>query len=264
MDWNVPDWHLVEVYPRHKWPSEWHWEFLRRLPEYRNDWLNRDNTNEIARGEWHDQMRLKHGDSHHPLPEGYASLREALSERGSSADGKHREKYGLHTLFPPYYLKLPVNAWIRKQGSTKFYSHDLLEVSGSIELNEHVLPKYKVLIEFDLKESIDDQLLQAKGLLKVLQKESGITIGNRRLTPDEMIRYLRAIDAKDFGATNREIGEILRPPHIGEAAANEAKRLYRIAKRVQLKLLRKPSEYGTEFNQQNEWLACKLRKGSTT
>ena len=40
-DWGVPDWRKVNAYPEpdelsKKW---WRWEFLRRLQEYREDWL---------------------------------------------------------------------------------------------------------------------------------------------------------------------------------------------------------------------------------
>ncbi|TBU81202.1 hypothetical protein DNK06_08820 [Pseudomonas daroniae] len=239
MDWNTPDWRFIDTYPRHKWPSEWRWEFLRRLPEYRDDWLTRDSTMQLAQGEYCDQMRLEYEEAHPPVPEGYASFRDAMGEQGFSADGKHEERWGLRALFPPYLLRLPDEAWKEKQESTSFYSHDALVTFGSLELNERVLPEHKILIKFDLRESIDDQLLRAKNLLKELQKESEIVVGNRRLTPDEMLRYLRVLDAKESGVKNREIGEALRPPHIGEEAAKEAKRLFRTAKGVQLKLAHK-------------------------
>lgn len=239
MDWNVPDWCNAEEYTRHKWPSKWRWEFLRRLPEYRADWIGRNNTTQLAQGEYCDQMRLEYGDAHPPVPEGYASFREAMGEQGFSADGEHEQRWGLRALFPPYRLSLPDEAWKEKQENTSFYSHDALVAFGKIELNERALPEHKVLIKFDLTESIDEQLLRAKDLLKELQKESGIVIGNRRLSVDEMIKYLRVLDAKDSDATNREIGEALRPPHIGEEAANEAKRLNRTAKGVQLRIARK-------------------------
>ena len=94
-----------------------------------------------------------------------------------------------------------------------------------------------VLVRFDLSRGIADQIRDAKSLLVALQQEFSRVPGNRRLTASDLVRLLRALDAKDAGEKNRAIGEVLCRPHVGEDAATEAKRLLRKAKGVQLRML---------------------------
>jgi hypothetical protein len=37
--WGLPDWLDPQAYPTERAPREWAWEFLRRDPDYRLDWV---------------------------------------------------------------------------------------------------------------------------------------------------------------------------------------------------------------------------------
>lgn len=235
--WNTPDWRNERAYPVHRNHVEWRWEFLRRMPEYRKDWEDRDNSAQLEQGRCADAEFLRRK-GHPPPPDGFTSWRDAMALQGFSRDGRHRERWGVTCLYPPSATCAPPGLFVRTESIAFLQPHHAMNSGWG--MGKHDWAQYApndVLVRFDLSRGIADQVRDAKNLLIALQQEFSRAPGNRRLTASDLVRLLRALDAKDSGARNRAIGEVLCRPHTGESAAIEAKRLLRKAKGVQLRML---------------------------
>lgn len=172
----LPNWIEQDQYPPEDTPGrEWRWQFLRRNPVYQKDWQ------EIA------------------LPH--------IGDDGSYGDGDYfehfRETYGL--IMPVDPCRARVGGVWRQDWITKIVGY-------------HVdpLPPGQVAIVFDLGRAIGPQIKKADTHLKNVQsgmqssgeiERAGIIKPNKSLYRE----YLRILDAKSVGVSNRTIAETLFP-----------------------------------------------------
>jgi hypothetical protein len=183
-NWVVPDWRDAMAYPADLKPHEWRWQFLRRRPGYRADWL-------LALQRERARIHAISGHRLEPVDwEDNPNFRAHLP--GANA------RYGVHALQNPAVAKPGIGLFVQTYGAAVSYA------SG--EMFEQMERDRRLLITFDLTKPIRGQLEAAERMLRA-------EIDNRpegRRHPGKWPTYLRAIDARDAGATFRMIGEIIQ------------------------------------------------------
>ncbi|MEJ2345531.1 MAG: DUF2285 domain-containing protein [Gammaproteobacteria bacterium] len=223
----MPDWRDPDDYPR---PDDlddpgWRWEFLRRTPEYRQDW----------EANWPATFEAKPD-----IPPDHIRFRAKMP--GAVA------KYAL-----PYGLPNPAFSAQQLQPSGLLFtrhldeepppdSPELAELYESCEqedvATEHaegelsdeliVFPNNKVQCRalFDLDKPLKPQLATVEEQLKVLQKQrQGKLRRNRSQVPrEEWPTLLRVLDAISTGATYKDIGQLLYGVEDYDAAGAKGKK----------------------------------------
>jgi hypothetical protein len=184
-EWGVPDWRIAANYPDPGAASlrEWWWEFTRRRPDYRNAWLGAAPTNQ-----WGtryaadvDGFRLQFGLSVIHDPARQFSDWELLQMRYSALGGRQPEGLQPDAL-------------------------DLYNVRMAAEA-AHGIYHYS----FDLTRHLKRQMAKAEKLMLSIQAELHPEVRGRRLLTELWPDHLRALDARDTGATYAEIASVLNP-----------------------------------------------------
>jgi hypothetical protein len=252
-NWQRPDWRDANSYPEPKKTTihQWQWEFLRRHPDYEADYANFEALWE-SDDDWTGTEELrpfygKYGIKYMPAPwqdykeEGPSEVRDDLQFlRPFQHQVFEKGKVYASHLYPGVNLfpdKPPPERLLR------------LEREG------------EVMIKLHTSTPITQQLEWLKELLTELQKPlvSGGKQLDRRIRADQYPEYLRLLDAKHAGCTNREIAEVLynngnRLPYFDRS--NE--------ERIVLSRLRRARELSSEEYRYLHLYPNAPRKGSTT
>jgi len=233
-----PDWRDASAYPAKAddlSPSGWAWEFLRRNQEYQSDfehfsglpsyYPNGSKTCKwyACRTDWWSSVELRY--CKQPIIEDDDTVAEYFHRTGDntpllySLEDHLVEKWGFTSteIYDPAcnaVVGLEYTPELPKPIGYKYFDPEKGEfVPHEIEPEN----PYEYTLRFDLRYSIDKQLLEAKEILQG-KKDSRFSI-----LSDEMMRYsagvnidnlpmyLRAYDAKQAGATYLEIGKELYP-----------------------------------------------------
>lgn len=204
-DRGVPDWTVSSAYPdvAKTTMREWWWEFTRRRPDYRSLW---ESAEELE------------GKAHRYAPDVDAfRLHFQLSViHDPAASLTDWELMQYH--YPANYARSPrellAEQW-DKPGAD--YSAAIAEHRGRMadELGHQ-------LYNFDLSQPLGPQLERVERDLKAVQKELFGKI-TRRPRRDNWREFLRAIDARDGGATYREIRDVFWPRRASRRDGKEEK-----------------------------------------
>lgn len=234
-----PDWRDATAYPKKRddWAlDKWAWEFLRRNPDYQKDYEHfaslpsyRPNGAKTVKWSctatiwWHDP-RLRY--CKHPILPDEDTIAEYFHRTGDdtpfhySLEDHLIEKWGFTSelIYDPAYDDaghgLEYTPELPKPIGYKYFDQEKGEfIPHQIEPED----PYEYTLRFDLRYSIDKQLLEAKEILqgkkqsrfhiledKMMRYSAGVNI-------DNLPMYLRAYDAKQAGFTYLEIGKELFP-----------------------------------------------------
>lgn len=196
-DWNLPDWKTSDLYPEteQRTKLEWWWEFTRRRPDYRELWTTASAKQDIRNGTvTSDDYRSlrKHFHLSRVLDPALDANHEDLWWRINRATGLHEE--------------IASGGW---DDFESFQHKDLFEQRNKrLEADQrHKIVTYR----FDLSLPIGPQIKAAEIML---QEEQGHRVGavpvpktNRSKFP----LYLRALDAREQGATYAEMTDVFWP-----------------------------------------------------
>ena len=195
-DWGVPDWREADQYPAtdsltHR---QWRWQFLRRRPEFREEWQAGVRDGKL----WFDTVMT--GD-----PE------------------RCKREYGTVTVFDP---RRDYNDGALYQRFTRVNT----AVEGvSYELSERWTESGLALFRFDLTQALRPQITKAEVGLKALQKERFGTKNTPKPKRGNWPLYLRALDAKDAGASYDLMARTFWPDDFDKKTAQSARDVYKAA-----------------------------------
>lgn len=227
-DWGTPNWENAEEYPKPELSDVlWHWEFLRRKPAYRQDWL--DNYQASI-----EHCKLSCQNSY------FAKDKHLLEEHLAKCDPHHPEfraffegsiqKYGLHGIPNPA-IKEPANLFfsrhIIEDDPPQLWAGPLTEgnpytYSDNGEITVH--PNGSVV--FDLEKPLKPQIDQVYAQLKDLQEaRTGRLLRDRDGVPKrDFPLMLRILDAREAGVSFARIGmELLDTGSSSSESAAHAK-----------------------------------------
>jgi hypothetical protein len=185
-NWGVPDCRNPKAYPADLRPHEWRWQFLRRRPDYRADWLLALQR-EKARVRFISGRRLRPIDWENNLYF-WAELPGA------------RARYGVYGLQNPAISRPGPGLFVQTYGALVDYA--------SREEFKRMERQRQVLIRFDLNKPLRGQLEAAERMLRMELDDQPET--KERLHTAKWPVYLRVIDARDCGETFRTIGEMIQ------------------------------------------------------
>ena len=190
LNWGVPDWRDASAYEIARSPRQWRWEFLRRRPDYREDWLKHYEPG------YREALAIYRDI---PLPDGVTSWEEHFSGFASYPDSAW--KYGIAPLIDPSRACSEFELWQVSQNEHPRY----LDFASRDRFREMKDGGYRVVV-FDLNKPLGEQLRKAEVRLK--QEQNGALGGvlDRRRHERKWPVYLRAIDARDAGETLESIG----------------------------------------------------------
>ena len=210
---SLPNWMDEKTYPTPEGINDtfWRWEFLRRRPDYREDWdryYPQTYTYDVACANdpnYPTRFRKKVFPPEHP---GFkARMPNSL------------EKYHLSGLPNPAIAKPWVLSFDSNYGRIYFgQGPDWLAGGEEVSL---CLSEWQVAAVFDLKKPLPAQIDKVKSDLMEWQTHQFGRNLERRKCRDEWPQYLRVLDAVDQGIPFREIGKILM--HIQDEQAAEAR-----------------------------------------
>lgn len=180
--WGVPDWRDESKYPDQDTPIyEWHWQFLRRRPDYREYWLKHAKAHFENCCSFAVHVR-RNGDPDYMMPEWY---------RGWVVEGGVLGGYTstLDPAFPHYRGGVgvfPGRLGGRSVWRAEWQAHSEADRAGLVS------------IEFDLNEPLRPQLDCAEKRLEAdqLERIGANPLPGRRHT-GKWATYLRVIDARD-------------------------------------------------------------------
>lgn len=226
--WGTPDPRDPAAYPKETSATpmtQWAWEFLRRRSDYRVRWeklvrpflndrqefdqaaIDRDNEAAVTRA------RQERRGYHWQVP--WEALSDQFGVSGASAL--------CNTTLDPRLDQPPLF-----EGS---FINEVMIYSGWVK-------PPKVLLEFDLRRPLDQQLEHARGLLtrRVRSAVAGGQIkeaAQRKLRIDLFPLYLRLLDFQDETVSDKEIGKYLFPNQAGEKLRDAIRKTFKAASRWQ-------------------------------
>ncbi|MGE4250866.1 MAG: hypothetical protein AB7F09_15855 [Parvibaculaceae bacterium] len=207
MTWGIPDWRDAAAYPAVKRTTllQWWWQFTRRRPEYRALWL---------------QFAPRH---HEWVERNVEHMKFLAANDGCSVEEKiqWRRNFGIPT-DDPFAIRKEFRMSTLANPSLDFSDHDLMHLHysdgahgiefGTFEAVQTFQgdPSRK-LIAFNVGRPIEGQLIAARRLLEEYQKEFVGKVLFQRPRKTNWPLFLRAIDARDAGATFQEVAKVLWP-----------------------------------------------------
>ncbi len=185
-------------------PELWAWEFLRRNPKYRKDWVS---AMKMRKDEIIKHKKEKHLDCPLFPPN---CIKEYDQPEKIYFEGA-RNKWGL-------YFDEIINPNIDKprvdQTYSLFWSNNYFLGKDDLDFLPD-LKKYEVLIAIDLEQGIQSQLERYKYILEDYQKDQEVhsdlvvqKVKNKKIYWKD---YIRILDAKENNAETREIASIIFP-----------------------------------------------------
>lgn len=197
----IPSWLDAGAYPGEGTSdAEWRWEFLRRRPDYRKAWADQYDES---------QARFDEMDSD-GLFRDEENGRETFYALGTSLRSAC-EPFGLRIMLAPSSAFRPM-------------SPPLFLSSAGFGLSHHgnghplALKDNQFAIVFDISKSLSSQLERAKRFLTAVQGESFGEIKAPRHHRGLWAGYLRAIDAREAGATFEFIYEEIHLRNLPQTA----------------------------------------------
>jgi hypothetical protein len=215
--WGLPDWHDASAYPG---PDDlsldgWRWEFTRRRADYRADWKRAA----AATYRQHVEHGIRTFPRDHP---------QFKAEMPGCVD-----KYGLPWLANPRLRAVNVSGLTALTDGTSGGEGYVWFTAAPYELLDFSVPppmgKHLVYVVFDLDRSVQQQIETAKELLLLRQ---GVYC-DRRVRRDKWSSYLRALDARQAGATYRIIGQVILRVEDYDDAAKRGQEIVEQAQAVQ-------------------------------
>lgn len=222
----ISDWRSAGDYPCADTASaeQWAWEFLRRNPQYQQDWAGyvqrcRAVVPGFAQGEELTQADFRSLLEHDSLQvydpprlDGETEgewIRRVGKGVSSSLGGTMADKWGISSFYDPASGYSPLLSFADRPAAQWLPKH-VLERGGY-----HLNPCSQVLV-FDLELPLDGQLEQAKKLLLAMQqsleKEERIKpLSAARQRADLYSAYLRVLDAEADGVDVADIAKQLLP-----------------------------------------------------
>lgn len=209
-DWGVPDWRDAKAYPDpgEMTVREWWWEFTRRRPDYRALW---DGAARVAGYEHRfapdvDEFRLRFEFTviHDPARRltDWQLIQFRVSRNFARSPLEPVLDQTDMVLESPY-----ANQALEKVA----HMQRLAEVEGHI------------LFNFDLSRPLPPQLDLASRYLTDVQRERFGKVPTRRPRRNNWREFLRAIDARDAGATYREMRDAFWPDRSPRKDGSELK-----------------------------------------
>lgn len=203
-DWGVPNWRDATAYPAKLTMLEWWWEFTRRRPDYREAW---DAAQVVVRREHRlahdvDELRLRFELSLVHDPARSLTNWELMQYR-----------------YPRNFLRSPVEPLL--EAADHPYAGQLF--SEAAQRQHMAEDSWQRLYNFDLSRPLGPQLKHARQHLISLQMELFGKVPTRRPRHEKWRDYLRAIDARDHGATLIQIANGLWPG-LGTGNAQKAEK----------------------------------------
>ena len=216
-DWGLPDWHDGGAYPDHKsvGPLTWCWEFLRRNPEYREFWERVERAKQAL------------GPLDRPLttsPDDSAKVR--IWDGGTLVGtAEAEERFGLWRAYDPRL----------SESGAQFTRFGAIYCTGWEQAMS--VPEGKVAILFDPFLPIEPQLKSARVTLQSLGRARSYMSGQKAKSearPRVLLfaNYLRVLDAKEAGASDREIAKVLFPKLDEDKGIRNVQNQYKAAKRM--------------------------------
>jgi hypothetical protein len=226
-EWGVPDWCDATAYPQ---PDDlpgrlWRWEFIRRMPDYRDAWDKASKVEyeiecRMAEKAGRDKARILQPDDLHFV------VNSAVWDNPMRYHGLI--KYNINPFYNPRVaiprifrdgpsvMHLPVSHYGDEHGGY-FLSQPKTEYRRE---PVGIRPGWTI-VHFDLAEPLDMQLDRAKTRLQQVQesflKKVGLGFPDRlkqksarRQRKDMWPSYLRVLDARDTGASYEAIGRKLK------------------------------------------------------
>jgi len=206
----VPRWKEREQYPDAETQTDlqWRWEFLRRRPDYREAWTKN-----------HDESQARYDRLY---GDGLLDDRERYRSTGTT----------MRAICEPFFVERIDAPWLEKPHAHFWrlpYGWALGEVSENISIDSLVEQsqlrekKGQMLFAFDLNRPFDEQLLKIRAHFEAVQSEMhGSTLVKNRQHKRKWSSYLRAIDARDQGATYENIFIELELSHLSTSEYDAA------------------------------------------
>lgn len=192
--WGIPDWRDEAAYPAELPDELWRWEFLRRREGYRRDW-EREYSKTVR---WY---------SEHSFQEwigGKALDAPALESPGPFEPGNfdcdpQSEEFivWMKGGMQKYRMQRLINPAIARPRNLDFHSVHLID-SGDCVFGP-------LALVLDPNASLETHIETLKQGLDALRAKNG----DRRNRRAEWASYLRALDGKACGATNKDIWEVV-------------------------------------------------------
>lgn len=206
----VPRWTEPEMYleAEEKSDPQWRWEFLRRRPDYREAWkINYDDC----------QHRF---DKMHE--QGLLDSRERYRGIGSSIRAIC-EPFFVRVVIAPWETITPVGFWDLPFGWMYGGVSINTPIGSLVDEAEHRDRQGQLLIAFDLNRSFEVQIAKARASFEAVQMERhGQILTKNRHHKRKWATYLRAIDARDQGATYENLYTELELSHLSVAEYDAA------------------------------------------
>jgi Proteobacterial transcriptional regulator-like domain/T6SS, Transcription factor, DNA binding domain len=189
-----------------KYPNpEWAWQFLRRNPEYQRLWAQLIQPH-------YDPADVKRSLDRADRETGFRRI-STFRSRFRLEEVRYplepfKQRFGISTVPPD-----PSEPTAKLHFSAAFIRYAQKPFPwpgpGSAEYGLPLINDAEVLVWFDLNWSIDQQLANAKRLLRT--RAAGKKLEPFRFQPKTYQRYLRLLDARAVGAKNSRIASILYP-----------------------------------------------------
>lgn len=200
------DWESGEGYPGPNDPhGYWMWEFLRRNPEYWEDWeiFSKEDVRRTETAARRDALVCFYKDGQ---TQDLAVGKWGISYMADPRKKEPMDPFGRHITFldSPMIFTLGEEAWSKKH-------RKVLKGINALKVNEYF--EYPLL--FDLRQPIDPLIKLANKILvqrkKLLVKESKIEPRDKRFYPKRFPFYLRILDARSNAPAipYKKIAEIL-------------------------------------------------------
>lgn len=222
------DWRCTDGYPRADAASveQWAWEFLRRNPQYQQDWTDYVHRcqavvpgfargTELTKDDFRSLLEHESLQVYDPPRLDGETEEEWIRRVGkgisSSLGGVMADKWGLSSFYNPTSEYSPLLSFADRPAARWLPKHVLERGAFHLEASDQVMV-------FDLELPLDGQLEQAKTFLLAMQKrlQKDEKIGQfsaARQRPDLYPAYLRVLDAD---AENVEAADIAKEllPHL--------------------------------------------------
>jgi hypothetical protein len=221
-EWGVPDWRDEASYPKPDEDALWRWEFIRRMPDYRDAWDRASKVEyeihcRMAEEDSRDKARLLKPD------DPYFVVTFAVGD--NPAQYQELIKYNINPFYNP---RTAVPLLFRNGPAAMSLIPRYRDERGGYFLSQPKTEYMSALVgvrpgwttvHFDLTEPLGNQLDRAKKRLQKVQedflKEAGFTDrlkrkSARRRRKDMWPLYLRVLDARDAGVGYEVIGRKLK------------------------------------------------------
>jgi hypothetical protein len=219
-EWGVPDWRDASAYPQ---PDDlsakrWRWEFVRRMPDYREAWdraapIEYENLCQQAKAVGRDASRLRQPNDLYFIVSSGTAL--------TSADCYGLLKYGIHPMHNP---RLQRPAIFEGGPSILRFNDEEPGGRATRPMKEYRQEKIRIragwtTVHFDLTQPLSEQLERARKLLEQIQRSFAEECdfasmlkqkASSRKRKKEWPRYLRVLDARNEGVSYNIIGQTIK------------------------------------------------------